>query len=246
MNVPTIEEMLKAGMHFGHRTAKWHPKMKPYIFGARKGIYILDLDKSRVSLERALNYVSDTVANGRKVLMVGTKAQAKGLLKKVGQETGMPYICEHWLGGTLTNFPVIKKSIRKYRDLVEKKGAGKLARYTKKEQLEFDREIIKLEKSFGGLTDLNGIPEAIFIWDIHAEKTALAEAKKCGVTIIAVCDTNVNPTGVDYVIPANDDASKTIKLVLEAMRDAVLDGKNRAEANKAKAQKQAAAPAKAA
>ena len=166
MKVPTIEEMLKAGMHFGHRTAKWHPKMKPYIFGARKGIYIMDLDKAQASLERALQFMSDTVANNQKILLVGTKAQAKGLLKKVGQETGMPYISEHWLGGTMTNFTVIKKSIRKYRDLIEKKAAGKLARYTKKEQLEFDRDIIKLEKSFGGLTDLNTIPDAIFIWDL--------------------------------------------------------------------------------
>ncbi|MEI6378610.1 MAG: 30S ribosomal protein S2 [Candidatus Falkowbacteria bacterium] len=238
MKVPTIEEMLKAGMHFGHRTAKWHPKMKPYIFGARKGIYIMDLDKAQASLERALQFMSDTVANNQKILLVGTKAQAKGLLKKVGQETGMPYISEHWLGGTMTNFTVIKKSIRKYRDLIEKKAAGKLARYTKKEQLEFDRDIIKLEKSFGGLTDLNTIPDAIFIWDIRTEKTALAEAKKRGLTIIAVCDTNVNPTGIDYVVPANDDASKTIKLVMEAVREAILDGKERAEANKARTAKQ--------
>ena len=230
-------------MHFGHRTAKWHPKMKPYIFGARKGIYIMDLDKAQASLERALQFMSDTVANNQKILLVGTKAQAKGLLKKVGQETGMPYISEHWLGGTMTNFAVIKKSIRKYRDLIEKKAAGKLARYTKKEQLEFDRDIIKLEKSFGGLTDLNTIPDAIFIWDIRTEKTALAEAKKRGLTIIAVCDTNVNPTGIDYVIPANDDASKTIKLVMEAVREAILDGKARAEANKARTAKQAPAAA---
>lgn len=230
-------------MHFGHRTAKWHPKMKPYIFGDRKGIYIIDLEKSRDSLGQALAYMADTVAAGKKILLVGTKAQAKGLLKKIGEETGMPYISEHWLGGTLTNFAVIKKSIRKYKDLTEKKAAGKLARYTKKEQLEFDREIAKLEKSFGGLTDLNGMPEAIFIWDIRQEKTALAEAKKCGIKIIAVCDTNVNPTGVHYVIPANDDASKTIKLVLEAIREAIMDGKVRGEINKARANKAAAAPA---
>ena len=233
MNLPSVEEMLAAGMHFGHRTSKWHPKMKPFIFGERQGIHILDLEKSRVQLEKALAYITNTVANGQKVLLVGTKAQAKLLLKKVGKDVGEPYIAEHWLGGTLTNFPVVKKSIRKYRDLLDKKLTGKLARYTKKEQLEFERDIIKLEKSFGGLVDLHAIPTAVFIWDIKTEKTALAEAKKCGIKIIAVCDTNTNPTGIDYVIPANDDASKTIKLVLESVKDAILEGKAKAEANKA-------------
>lgn len=229
MNIPSVEEMLTAGMHFGHRTAKWHPKMKPYIFGARKGIYIIDLETSRKHLERAMNYIADTVAGGRKVLLVGTKAQVKDLLKNVGAETGAPYISEHWLGGTMTNFNIIKKSIRKYRDLVDKKATGRLSKYTKKEQLEFDREIAKMDKSFGGLTDLNGLPAAIFIWDIKTEKTALTEAKKCGIPIIAVCDTNVNPEGVAYVIPGNDDASKTIKLIMETIRGAILEGKERAE-----------------
>jgi small subunit ribosomal protein S2 len=244
MNLPTIEEMLKAGMHFGHRTSKWHPKMKPFIFGDRKGIYIIDLEKSRECLEKAAAFIENTVAGGDKVLFVGTKAQVKDLLKKVAVEAGMPYVSEHWLGGTLTNFAVIRKSIRKYRDLLDKKAAGKLAKYTKKEQLEFDREIIKLEKSFGGLIDVNNVPSAIFIWDIKTEKTALAEAKKRGIKIIAVCDTNVNPEGVDYVIPANDDASKTIKLIMEVLKEAALSGKAKLEANKSaqadKAKKQEA------
>ena len=233
MNIPSVDELLKAGMHFGHRTSKWHPKMAPYIFGARKGIYIIDLDKSRQCLEEALNFMSETAAKGGKILLVGTKAQVKGLLKKVGQETGAPYISEHWLGGTLTNFNVVKKSIRKYRDLLDKKTTGKLAKYTKKEQLMINRQIDKMSLSFGGLVDLNNMPDVVFIWDIKTEKTALAEAKKRGTKIIAVCDTNVNPTDVDYVIPSNDDASKTIKLVMDLVREALLEGKAKFEANKA-------------
>lgn len=237
MNIPSIEELLKSGMHFGHRTSKWHPKMEPYIFGARKGIYIIDLEKSRQLLEKSLNFLADTTAKGGKILLIGTKAQVKGLLKKVGDETGMPYVSEHWLGGTMTNFNVVKKSIRKYRDLTEKKAAGKLSKYTKKEQLMFDREIAKMTLSFGGLVDLNNIPDVVFIWDIKTEKTALAEAKKKGVKIVAVCDTNVNPTGVDYIIPANDDASKTIKLVMELIKQAILEGKARQETGKNKVEK---------
>lgn len=216
-------------MHFGHRTAHWHPKMKPYIFGARKGIYIIDLEKSHELLGTAMEYITRSVAAGKKVLFVGTKSQVSGLLKKVAKEANMPYVSERWLGGLLTNFPVIRKNIRKYKDLQEKKAAGQLAKYTKKEQLKFDREIAKLELSVGGLVDLNATPEIVFIWDIKTEKTALAEAKKKKLTVIAVCDTNVNPTGVDYVIPANDDASKTIKMVLELAKEAVLEGRNQAE-----------------
>lgn len=232
MNYPSVEEMLSAGMHFGHRTSKWHPKMKPYIFGSRKGIHIIDLEKSRTALIEALNFITKTVSNGEKILLVGTKAQVKTLMKKVAVETGTPYVTEHWLGGTLTNFTVIKKSIRKYRDLLEKKALGKLSKYTKKEQLEFDREIARLEKAFGGMSDLNNTPAAIFIWDLKAEKTALAEAKKRGLPIVAVCDSNVNPDGVSYVIPANDDASKTIKLLMDAVKEALLEGKSIYESKK--------------
>jgi len=225
MKLPSIEDMLKAGMHFGHRTSRWHPKMAPYIFGARKGVHIIDLEKSRELLGNALDFVIEEVSQGKKILFVGTKEHVKGLLKKTAQDAGMPYVSEHWIGGLLTNFPVIKKSIKKYKDLIEKKEAGKLAKYTKKEQLEFDREIAKLELRVGGLTDLLKTPEIVFIWDIKTEKTALAEATKKGISVIAVCDTNVNPEGVDWIIPSNDDASKTIKLVLDLMLGAVEEGR---------------------
>jgi len=228
MNLPSVEDMLKAGMHFGHRTAKWHPKMKPYVFGARKGVHIIDLVKTRENLAKALEHVSDLYANGKTVLFVGTKPQVKGLIKKNSREIGVPYVCEHWLGGTMTNFPIIKKSIRKYKDLVEKRDAGKLTKYTKKEQLQFDRQIAKLDLAVGGLVDLVKLPDAIFIWDIKVEKTALAEAKKKHVPIIAVCDSNVNPEGIQYVIPANDDASKAITLVLALFKEAVIEGRAKA------------------
>lgn len=232
IKIPNVEELLQAGMHFGHRTSKWHPKMKPFIFGERKGVHIIDLMKSKEQLEKSLGFISDISARGGKVLFVGTKAQVKGLLKKVAKETDMPYVCEHWLGGTMTNFPVIKKNVKKYKDLIEKQGEGKLSKYTKKEQLQFSRQIAKLELSVGGLVDLNAMPDAVFIWDIKNEKTALAEAKKKLIPIIAVCDTNVDPTGIAYVIPANDDASKTIKLVFDLIREAVNEGKARAASNK--------------
>ena len=228
MNLPSVEDMLQAGMHFGHRSSKWHPKMKPYIFSARKGVHIIDLVKTREQLALAMNFISDLTAAGKTVLFVGTKPQVKGLMKKVAQEMNMPYVSEHWLGGTMTNFAIIKKSIRKYKDLVEKREAGKLTKYTKKEQLQFDRQIAKLDLAVGGLVDLNKLPDAIFIWDLKVEKTALAEAKKKQVPIIAICDTNVNPDGIQYVIPANDDASKAIALVLNVAKDAVAEGRSKA------------------
>ncbi len=232
VKLPTVEDMLKAGMHFGHRTSRWHPKMKPYIFGSRKGVHIIDLVKTQESLTEALNFITDVTAKGGKVLFVGTKAQVKGLLKKVSKEIDMPFVSEHWLGGTLTNFSVIKKNIKKYKDLLEKKEAGKLAKYTKKEQLQFDRQIAKLDLSVGGLADLTNLPDAVFIWDIKTEQTALAEAKKKKIPIIAVCDTNVDPTGVAYVIPANDDASRAIKLIFDLIKEAVQEGRTKAANSK--------------
>lgn len=226
MKIPTLEEMLKAGMHFGHRTSKWHPKMKPFIFTSRKGVHIIDLAKTQKQLVKALDFIKQSNKEGKVILFVGTKTQVKQPLKKMAQEAGVPYVAERWLGGCLTNFPIIKKSIRKYQDLLEKKQAGKLDKYTKKEQLDFDREIGRLEINLGGLVDLTKIPDAVFIWDIKHEKTALQEAKKTGIKIIAVCDTNVNPTGIDYVIPANDDASKAVKLVLNTVKEAIEEGRS--------------------
>ena len=223
--LPSLEQMLKAGMHFGHRKSRWHPKMEPFIFTQRNNVHIINLSKSRELLSEALEFIKKTVSENKTILFVGTKNQVKKPLKKLALDSGMPYICEKWLGGCLTNFLIIKKTIKKYIDLVNKKESGKLTKYTKKEQLDFDRQITKLDLKVGGLVTLNKLPEVMFIWDIKKEKTALVEAKKRNITIIAICDTNVNPTGIDYVIPSNDDATKTIELVLESVAEAIKEGK---------------------
>ncbi len=223
MKIPSIEEMLKAGMHFGHRTSRWHPKAAPFIFGQRNGVHIIDLAKSRKLLEEAMKYIKKTISEGKTILFIGTKTQVKKKMKTVCIEIGMPYIVEKWLGGCLTNFIVIKKSIKKYNDLIAQKKDGKLEKYTKKERLEIDREIAKLEIRVGGLSNLIKVPDVVFIWDIKKEKTAMAEAKKLNIPVIGVCDTNVNPEEVDYVIPANDDATKTIKMILNLVKEAALE-----------------------
>lgn len=227
VKIPSIEEMLKAGMHFGHLTSKWHPKMEPFIFGNRKGIYVIDLEKTQKLLEDALQFIQQLASENKTILLVGTKDQVKDKISLKGKELGMPYVENRWLGGTITNFSVIKKLINKYLDLKEKQESGKLAKYTKKEQLDFSREIERLKKMVGGVANLKKLPDAVFIWDIKKEKTALAEALKKGVPIIAICDTNVNPTGIKYIIPCNDDATKAIKLVLDLVGEAVEEGKKK-------------------
>lgn len=224
-NVPTIEEMLKAGMHFGHRTSKWHPKMKPFIFSERNGVHIIDLLQSRVMLQDALQFMKKFAQENKTILFVGTKMQVKKPLKAMAEEIGMPYVSEKWMGGTLTNFPVIKKMIRKYQDLLKDQQTGKLSKYTKKEQLEFSRETAKLVLKVGGLTNLVKLPDAVFIWDVKVEKTAVMEAIKKNIPIIAICDTNTDPTHISYPIPSNDDATKTIKLLLNVIKTSVDEGK---------------------
>jgi small subunit ribosomal protein S2 len=229
MKIPTVEEMLKAGMHFGHRTSKWHPKMEPFIFGSRKGVHIIDLRKTQKLLAEALEYLKKQTSEGRVILLVGTKMQVKSILKKTAEEINIPFVSERWLGGLLTNFAVIRNLARKYKDLLEKRNSGRLDKYTKKEQLDFDREIAKLETNIGGVASLTKTPDVIFIWDIKKEKTAFTEAVKKKIPVVAVCDTNVNPDGVKYVIPADDDASKGIKLVMNLVKEAIEEGKMEAE-----------------
>lgn len=225
IKVPSLEDMLKAGMHFGHRTNRWHPKMEEFIFTSKNGIYIIDLRKTQEKMKEALEFMAKLVGEGKSILFVGTKNQVSEPLRKMAVETGQPYIVGKWLGGYLTNFAVVKKSVKKYLDLVEKRDTGKLEKYTKKERLNFEREIKKLELRVGGLTALNKLPDALFIWDIKEEETAVKEAQQKNIPIIAICDTNVNPDEVNYPIPANDDATKTIKLVLEFVKEALLEGK---------------------
>lgn len=234
--IPSLEEMLKAGVHFGHRTSRWHPKMAPYIFGVRGGVHVINVEETQKMLEKTLSYVEDVIARGGVVLFIGTKKQITGVVEKTAQACGMPYINNRWLGGTFTNFSEIQKLIKKYLELKEKREKGELKKYTKLEQLQFDRKIEELEEKIGGISTLKKLPEAIFVFDAHNEKTAMYEAGKQNVKVIAICDTNINPTEVDYVIPANDDSVRSLELIGSVVADSVNAGK--------KKQGMAAAPAK--
>ncbi len=222
--LPSLEEMLKSGMHFGHKKDRWHPKMEEYIFAERNGVHVIDLEKTLIKLEEALKFITDTVKSGGVILFVGTKNQAKSIVAEKAKECNMPYVSNRWLGGTLTNFPVILKIIKKYKDLMSKKETGGFKGYTKREQLGFENDIIKLEGRVGGIQDLKKVPEAIFIIDTKHEKTAVTEANKRGIPLVAMCDSNVNPTKIDYVIPANDDATKGIELLTGLVVEAVKEG----------------------
>lgn len=225
--IPTIEQMLKAGMHFGHHTSKWHPKMAPYIFMARNGVHIIDLMKTRKMLSSALEFIQKFASEGKIILFVGTKTQVKEPIRKMAQATGMPCVTGKWMGGTLTNFPIIKKLINKYKELLNDEASGKLKKYTKKEQMDFKKEITKLEEKVGGMTNLTRLPDAVFVWDIKTEKTAVLEARKKNIPIVAVCDTNTNPTGINYIIPSNDDATKTVKLLIELIKETIAEGRKK-------------------
>jgi small subunit ribosomal protein S2 len=230
--LPTLEKMLEAGMHFGHSASKWHPKMKPYIFTERKGVYIIDLAKSQKMLGTALEFMENLTRESKTILFVGTKNQVKKDIKETAEAVGMPYISEKWSGGVLTNFAIFRKMINKYKGLVEEKALGKLDRYTKKERSVFDKEIKRLELKVGGLTNLVKLPDAMFIWDIKKEKTAVAEAIVKNIPIVAICDTNANPQLVNYVIPGNDDASKTVKLVMDCIKENLLEAKKEIKTSK--------------
>jgi len=227
--LPTIEQMLEAGVHFGHQTGRWHPKSEPYIFGARNNIHIIDLEETQKALEKALNFVKDTVARGGVILFLGTKRQARDIVKKYATECGMPYLTERWLGGMVTNFGEILSLLRKFRELQKKQEKGELKKYTKKEQLVFAREIENLRKRIGGVQELNKVPDAIYVVDFKHEKTARSEAEKRGIKLMGLCDTNIDPTGIDYHIPGNDDAVKSVDLITSLIAEAVKEGKEEAK-----------------
>ncbi|MFH1253302.1 MAG: 30S ribosomal protein S2 [Candidatus Uhrbacteria bacterium] len=241
-NIPSLEEMLKSGVHFGHIAAHWHPKMEPYIFGERGGIHIINLEETQKSLQTTLDYVKSVVSRGGVVLFVGTKRQAKEIVAKEGARCGMPHNQERWLGGTLTNFGEIKKLIRRLKTLREQNERGELKKYTKKEQLMFSREIEDLTVKIGGIESLEKLPEAVFVVDLRTDKTAVAEAHTMNIPVIALCDTNVNPDSAEYVVPANDDGVKSISLMVRSIADAVIEGRKAFETNRL-AQQNVAAPA---
>jgi small subunit ribosomal protein S2 len=233
-NTPTLVELLQAGVHFGHQTSKWHPKMKKFIFGERQGIHIINLEETQKALEKALAFARQTSARGGIVLFVGTKKQAADIVAKSAMEAGMPYVNKRWLGGTLTNFVNMAQLLRKYRDLKRKLEKGELNKYTKFEQLKFSEQVKSYDDKIGGLIDLLRIPDAVFIFDIRKDKTALEEATRRGVKVLALCDTNVNPKGVDYCIPANDDAVKSIELMSGLVAAAVKEGRDEWEKARAR------------
>ena len=220
----TMRQMLEAGVHFGHQTRFWNPKMAPFIFGHRNKIHIINLEKSLPMFQEAQKYAKQLVANRGTVLFVGTKRQAREIVAEEARRCGMPYVETRWLGGMLTNFKTVKTSLKRLKDMKAQQEAG-LDSMSKKEQLMFSREMEKLEKDIGGIQDMNALPDAIFIIDVGYQKIAVSEAKKLGIPLIGVVDSNHNPEGIDYVIPGNDDSAKAVTLYARGMADAVLEGK---------------------
>ena len=221
----TMREMLEAGVHFGHQTRYWNPKMAPYIFGHRNRIHIVNLETTLAMYQEALKFVRQLSANKGAVLFVGTKRQAREIIKEEALRCGAPYVDYRWLGGMLTNYKTVKQSIKRLKDMEAMLQDGSLEKLPKKEALHYQREIVKLERSLGGIKDMNGLPDAMFVIDVGYHKGAVAEAKKLGIPLIGVVDTNHSPEGVDYVIPGNDDSSRAIRLYVRGVADAVLEGR---------------------
>ena len=225
MSVVSMKQLLEAGVHFGHQTRRWNPKMAPYIFTERNGIYIIDLQKTVRKLEDAYNFVRDLSADNGTLLFVGTKKQAQDSIREEATRAGMPFVNARWLGGMLTNFKTIQNRIKRLQQLKAMKEDGTFDLLTKKEAAKLDLEIEKLEKFLGGITGMKKIPDAMFIVDPRKERIAVAEAHKLGIPIIAIVDTNCDPDEIDYVIPGNDDAIRAVRLISGAMADAVIEGR---------------------
>ena len=225
MAVISMKALLESGVHFGHRTHKWHPGMKPYIFTERNGIHIIDLQKTAKALEQAYNLVRDTAQNGGSILFVGTKRQAQDTVQSEAIRSGMPYVTNRWLGGMLTNWRTIRGRVNELERLERMRTTGEITRYTKKEGLIMGREIERLDALLGGIRTLNRLPDAIFVVDVHREFTAIHEANLLHIPVVAMVDTNCDPRDVDYVIPSNDDAIRAIKLIVGKIADAALEGK---------------------
>ncbi len=229
MSNVTMRQMLEAGVHFGHQTRYWSPKMRPFIFGERNKIHIINLEKTLPMFNDAMNYVGQVVGNGGSVLVVGTKRSAGKLVKEAAERAGTPYVNHRWLGGMLTNFKTVKNSIRRLKELDTALVEGTNARLNKKEALTQERERIKLERSLGGIKNMQGLPDALFVVDVKSEYIAVSEANKLGIPVIAVVDTNCVPDGVDYVIPGNDDAIRAIDLYTNALADTIIEARAAAQ-----------------
>jgi small subunit ribosomal protein S2 len=221
----SVRELLEAGAHFGHQVSYWHPKMKDYIFTQRNGIHIIDLEKTVAMLEKAYDFVRDLVASGQTIVLVGTKRQAQNIVEEEAKRCGMCYVNQRWIGGTLTNFATIQTRIDYLVRLEEKRDKGEFDYLSKKERAKLEREIIRLNKRLGSLKEMTSLPGALFIVDPIKDKIALIEARTIGIPVVAIADTNCNPTSIDHPVPANDDAIKAIKLVCSKMADAVIEGR---------------------
>jgi len=237
VNLPdtaTIKQLLEAGAHFGHQTGRWHPRMKKYIFTKRNGIHIIDLEQTASRLDEACNFVRELVARGGKILFVGTKKQAQEAIEQEARRCGMYYVNQRWLGGMLTNFATIQARIDYFVRLEDQKARGEFERLPKKESLKLEEEITRLNRQMGGFKEMTSIPDALFIVDPINEAIALAEAKRVGIPVVAIVDTNCNPDDIDYPIPANDDAIRAVKLICSKIADAVIEGQTGATLASAK------------
>lgn len=235
MSTPTYQEMLEAGVHFGHLRKKWNPKMSPYIFGERKGIHIIDLHKTAEKLEESGNGLRAVARSGKKIMFVATKKQAKEIVAECARRVNMPYVTERWLGGMMTNFATIRKSIKKMQSIEKMSTDGSFENITKKERLMLMRERNKLEKVIGGIAQLNRLPAALLMVDIHHEHIALSEATKLNINTFGLVDTNSDPTKVDFAIPCNDDASKSVHLIMNYLTDCIVEGLEERKTLKAEA-----------
>jgi len=222
-----VDEMLAAGVHFGHRTSRLYPKMEPYLAGVKNTIHIIDLGKTAEKLKEALKFIQEIVSENKVLLLVGTKIQIKDLVKETAQECELPYVNERWLGGTMTNFEVISKRVGYLKEIEEKKTSGAWEKYTKKERIKMNREFQNLKTKFEGLKTLSRVPDAMFVLDIRKDDLAVKEARMKGIKIVAICDTNTDPSLVDYPIPANDDAISSVKYILEKVKEAILKAKSK-------------------
>ena len=227
--VINMKELLEAGVHFGHQTRRWNPKMKPYIFGARNGIHIIDLQKTVRLFKIAYEFIVKIVSEGYPVLFVGTKKQGHDSIVEESERCGMFFIVNRWLGGTLTNFQTIKKSIKRMKDIERMKEDGSINRYTKKEILKMEKELFKLERNLGGIKDMDELPGAIFVVDPKREKIAVKEGRKLGIPVIAIADSNCDPDEIDFILPGNDDAIRAIRLFCSKIANACIEGHNLAE-----------------
>jgi small subunit ribosomal protein S2 len=224
----TMRQMLEAGLHFGHQTRRWNPKMKPYIYGPRNGIYIINLDATMRMFRQACAYMTDVAAKGGSILFVGTKRQSQTVIREEAQRCGMFYVNHRWLGGMMTNFQTIKNSVDRLKKIEAMQKDGSINRFPKHEVMQMEKERIKLERNIGGIKDMRKLPDVLFVIDPRKEEIAIDEARKLGIPVVALTDTNCNPDGVDYLIPGNDDAIRAVRLIASLMADAILEGRGAA------------------